>query len=189
MQKTTKTKRGVRIFGTLKIMVAASLLAAMSIVCGKYLAVGVGNVLRFSFENLPILLSGFLFGPVVGAVTGIVADLIGCFLVGYAINPLVTLGAAAIGLVGGTVYMFLKGHTHICHGLCVAVSVCVSHALGSVVIKTLGLAAFYDMPLGVLMLWRLLNYAIIGALEAVLVYFITKNKAVISMFGSERLKQ
>lgn len=164
-------------------MVCASLLAAMSIVCGKYLAVGVGSVLRFSFENLPILLSGFLFGPVVGAVTGTVADLIGCLLVGYAVNPLVTLGAASIGLIGGTAYVLLKKHTHIPHGISVAVSVAAAHTCGSVIVKTLGLAAFYDMPLGVLMLWRLLNYTVVGTLEFVLLYFITKNKSVISVLG------
>lgn len=193
MQKTTEkkhTSRGrVAVFGTLKVMVAASLLVAMSIVCGKYLAVGVGNVLRFSFENLPILLAGFLFGPVVGAVTGIAADLIGCFLVGYAVNPLVTLGAATVGLVGGTAYTLLKVHTRLPHGVSVAVSTALAHLCGSVVVKTLGLSAFYDMPLGVLMLWRLLNYAIVGVLEFLLLCFITKNKAVTAMFGGTRWKQ
>ncbi|MBQ9798211.1 MAG: folate family ECF transporter S component, partial [Clostridia bacterium] len=84
-----------------RLLAVSAFLAALSIICGKYLALSLGNVLRFSFENLSILLAGMVFGPVVGAVVGIVADLVGCLMVGYAINPLVTLGAACVGLLGG----------------------------------------------------------------------------------------
>jgi hypothetical protein len=50
--------------------------------------------------------------------------------------------------------------------------------VGSVLIKTYGLAAFYSMPLWELMLWRLLNYAIVGVLEAVLIVILLSNRAV-----------
>lgn len=186
-RKTTngKSRRGsVAIFGTLKVMVAVSLLIAMSIVCGKYLAFGIGNVLRFSFENLPVIISGMLFGPVVGAVTGIAADLIGCIMVGYAINPLITLGAAIIGGVSGTVFMLMKKRTKFGHGVSVALSVAAAHVLGSVLVKTVGLSAFYDMPFIILLLWRLFNYAIVGGIETVLIYYVTKNKSVISMISN-----
>ncbi len=190
MQKTTEKKNGkIAVFGKLNVMVAASLMVAMSIICGKYLAVGVGNVMRFSFENLPILLSGFMLGPIVGAVTGIAADLIGCVLVGYTVNPLVTLGAALIGFVGGAVYSLLKRKTMLSHLICVAVSVTSAHICGSVVVKTLGLAVFYNMPLWILMLWRLANYAIVGAAETALLYIITKNRAFISTVDKMRIKR
>ncbi|MBP3583660.1 MAG: folate family ECF transporter S component, partial [Clostridia bacterium] len=73
----------------LQLAVALSMLAAISIILGKYLAFGIGNVLRFSFENLPIAFAGIAFGPIAGALVGAVADLIGCLLVGYEINWLV----------------------------------------------------------------------------------------------------
>ena len=56
------------LFGSLKIMACASILAAMSIVLGKYLAFNVTQDIRISFENLPIMIAGIFFGPVVGAV-------------------------------------------------------------------------------------------------------------------------
>ena len=37
-----------------RAMAICAMLAAMSIVCGKYLAIPLGNVMRFSFENLDI---------------------------------------------------------------------------------------------------------------------------------------
>ena len=68
-------------------LVVCAFLVALSIVCGKFLAIPVGEILRFSFENLPILFAGLAFGPVAGALVGVCADLLGCVLRGYAINP------------------------------------------------------------------------------------------------------
>ncbi len=63
--------------------------------------------IRISFENLTILMAGIMFGPLVGMTVGICADVIGCIIVGYAINPLVTLGAASIGLISGSIYFYM----------------------------------------------------------------------------------
>lgn len=178
MSFSNQSKNRVALFGTVRVMALSAVLAAMSIVCGKYLAFGVGQVLRFSFENLPILLAGMLFGPLIGAAVGVAADLIGCVLVGYAINPILTVGAAIIGATGGLLYRRLVRLPE--HGR-ILLSVSAAHLLGSVVIKTVGLAAFYDMPVGILMLWRLLNYLIVGAMEYTLIYFILKNKAIRSV--------
>ena len=167
-------KARVAVFGTLRVLTFSALLCAMSIVLGKYLAIRGGEILRFSFENLPILLAGILFGPVVGAAVGAVADLLGCLLVGYAINPLVTAGAVLIGASAGLLWRLSRRCPL---GPRVLLSVGTAHLLGSVLLKTLGLAAFYAMPLGLLLLWRLLNYAIVGTLEILLTYAILKNQA------------
>ena len=119
-----------------------------------------------------------LFGPLVGAAVGVAADLIGCVLVGYAINPILTVGAATIGLLGGLLYRLPR---RLPQTLRILMAVGIGHLVGSVVIKTLGLAAFYDMPVGLLMIWRLLNYLIVGILEYILIYFIMKNKAIRSV--------
>ncbi|NLJ74293.1 MAG: folate family ECF transporter S component [Firmicutes bacterium] len=83
------------------------LLTAISIVLTRVFGfiipiAGVG-ALRISFGEIPIMLSGILFGPVAGAVTGVAADLIG-----YAINshggaffPGFTLTAALTGIIPG----------------------------------------------------------------------------------------
>ena len=115
------------------------------------------------------------FGPIAGILVGVLADLLGCLMVGYAINPLVTLGAAAIGLVGGILPRLMPRKLPLL--LRLSLSVTVAHIIGSVIIKTFGLAAYYSMPFFVLMLWRLLNYAIIAVLEIALLFFISKNAA------------
>ena len=90
-----------KIQNNLKLTVILALLCAISIVAGKYLAIRGGDVMRFSLENMPVIFAGMAFGPVAGMLVGVVSDLIGCVLVGYTINPLVTVGAGAIGLVSG----------------------------------------------------------------------------------------
>lgn len=162
----------------LRLLVICSFLSAISIVLGKYLAINAGEVLRFSFENLPIIFAGMAFGPLAGLAVGTVADLVGCLLVGYAINPIVTLGAASVGAISG-IYVFLpRTGGGVSHFLRISLAVASAHIIGSVVIKTLGLAAFYAMPVGVLMLWRLLNYLIVGALEGFLLYHLMKNRRI-----------
>ncbi len=167
----------------LRVSISLSMLAAISIILGKYLAINVGEALRFSFENLPVIFAGIFFGPIAGMTVGALADLVGCLLVGYAINPVVTLGAVSIGLVSGLTWYLLK-KAALPTGLTLGVSVALSHLLGSVLIKGAGLSAFYSMPFGILILWRLLNYLIVGALEGILLYFLIKSKTVRSAVSS-----
>jgi ECF transporter S component (folate family) len=171
------TKRSSQ-FRDVKVLILLSLLAAISILCGKYLAFPSGgdSVLRFSFENLPILLAAVHFGPLAGMLVGIMADLLGCLMVGYSINPIITAGAAAIGLAGGLLPRILP--KKLPKALRLVLTVSIAHLLGSVMIKTFGLAAYYDMPFFILMLWRLLNYAIITVLESTLLYLLGKNPAI-----------
>ena len=161
----------------LRLTLILAMLTAISIVCGKYLAIRGGDVMRVSLENMPIIFAGMVFGPAAGALVGVVADLVGCIMVGYTINPVVTLGAGAIGLIAGGMPMLLK-RARIEGTLETVITVAVAHLVGSVLIKTLGLSAYYDMPFIILMLWRVLNYAIVGALDGVLVHVIKRNKGI-----------
>lgn len=172
----------------LKVTAMLAMLCAVSIICGKYLAIRGGDILRFSFENLPIIFAGLSFGPVAGVLVGVVADLVGCVMVGYTVNPLVTLGAAAIGAVSGLSGMILR-KLGIKGWLNISLSVTAAHIVGSVLIKTFGLAAFYDLPLWALMLWRLLNYVIVGTVEAALLVILFRNKEISRLVAEMRPKK
>ena len=152
-------------------------MVAISILMGKYLAIRGGDVMRFSLENTPIILSGIAFGPGAGALVGLVADLVGCIMVGYTINPLVALGAVAIGLISGFVPRILA-RINVNGKLNLAITVAVAHLIGSVVIKTLGLSSYYDMPFIILMLWRALNYLIVGVLDGIVVHILLGHRAI-----------
>ena len=156
----------------LKRTVTLSLLCAMSIVLGKYLAIPLGNILRFSLESAPIFFAAYVYGPISAVGVAIVADLLGCLLVGYAINPLVTLGAIVIALCAAFAFRMLGS---LPLALRVGLSTFVGHMLGSVVVKTFGLAIFYDISFGALMLWRLLNYIVVCILDGCAVYALIKS--------------
>ena len=182
-QKQNKKGRSA-LFGSLRIMTVAALLAAMSFILGKFLQIPnpFSEIIRLSFENLPIL--------IVGAATGAVADLVGCLLYGYPINPLVTLGAATVGLVSGLVANYVIRRPL---WLSCAVSTALAHLTGSVVIKSLGLAAWYlskyNMGLLELMLWRLLTYSVIGVLEGTVIVLLLKVKAISSHIEELKAKK
>lgn len=160
------------------------LLAALSIVFGKLLAFNIGETFRVSLENLPIILSGITLGPLYGALIGLVADLVGCLMVGYAVNPLVTLGAMAVGFMSGFVFRLIKGEGR---GR-VALSVFAAHLCGSLLIKTAGLSAFYGMDYFSLFFYRLINYLPIAVVESIIVCILAKNRGInetLSKFGGE----
>ena len=82
---------------SVRTLTMLALLVAMSIVFSRVLSISTGFV-RFNLGSLPVLLAAVVFGPGAGFAVGAVADIIGGVLAGYAINPLITLGAGAIGL-------------------------------------------------------------------------------------------
>jgi ECF transporter S component (folate family) len=133
--------------------------------------------------NTPV---GFAWLP--GVLVGVVSDLVGCLMVGYTVNPIVTLGAGAIGLASGIAFILLKKTNH--QGwLNISLSVAIGHIIGSVIIKTIGLWTYYNTPFEILLLWRVLNYLIVGILDGVVVYILLKNKEInrmITKIGAEK---
>lgn len=170
-----KKKRSKILLGSLKVMLASALLAAISIVCGKFLSFPQDGIFRFSAENLPILFAGMAFGPTAGMITAVLADLLGCLMRGWAPLPWVTVGAGVLGLTGGLVYRFLPAKRL---WIRVGTSVFFAHLLGSVLIKTINLYQVYRIPYSVALGWRGLNYLLVGAVEFFLLTLLFRNKSV-----------
>jgi ECF transporter S component (folate family) len=86
--------------------VYAGLFIAVSVVLTRFISGNVMfggiSILRLSFGQVPLFLSGILLGPVYGALSGALADIIG-----YPLNPLgpyfpgFTLSSALSGLIPG----------------------------------------------------------------------------------------
>lgn len=178
-KKSIKNRKHIPLFGSLQGLCFSALLTAMSIVLGKFLQIPnpFQEFIRISFENLPILMAGITLGPIVGAVVGIVADLIGCLLYGYAINPIITIGAASVGIVSGLISYIIKNPLVVK----VVASIVPAHIVGSVLIKSAGLAMWYLEKYGLgyweFVAWRLLNYALVATAEGIIIYLLLKNKA------------
>ncbi len=153
-----------------KFLVRIAVLAAISLILGKFLSFKLEPWGRVSFENLTVLLCGYLYGPVAGALCGAVADLVGCLAYGYAINPIITLGACAVGAYAG-----VFGVRGALRKPRLWLSVAVGHAIGSVLIKSLGIYLFYATPLPTLAL-RVPIYLITGIAEYTVLALLLRNK-------------
>ena len=99
--------------------------------------------------------------------------MIGGVLAGYAINPLITLGAGAIGLVAGLAWQKLPG---LRTGLRLQISVLLGHFVGSMVITSLALRIFYGYPWATLAV-RIPNALILAAVNTVLLRILLENRA------------
>ena len=155
---------------------ASALLVAMSIVFSRVLSISTGFV-RFNLGSLPVLLAALLFGPWAGFAVGAVADMIGGVLAGYAINPLITLGAGAIGLVAGYAWQKLP---NLRTGLRLQISVLLGHFVGSMVINSLALRIFYGYAWSVL-LTRIPNAIVLAAVNTVLLRILLENRSLMKL--------
>ena len=156
-------------------LTSAAMLTALSVLigifCKNFLNFGGGRI-RLTFENLPIILAGILFGPVIGSIAGISSDLTSYLLSSqsYPPNIIVTFGAATIGFVSGAIshYVVRKRGT-----VQIILSTLFSHLIGSVIIKSIGLYQFY----GLAILWRIPLYLIVIPIETIFLCILFKNSS------------
>ena len=153
---------------SVRTLTAMALLIAMSIVFSRVLSISTGFV-RFNLGSLPVPWAGF--------VVGMVADIIGGVLAGYAINPLITLGAASIGLVGGLGWQKLS---NLRTGNRLWCSVLAAHFVGSMVINSLALHLFYGYAWAVLVA-RIPNALVRTAVNTVLLRILLENRALMAV--------
>ena len=181
--KKKETKIGI--FGSIKIMTMAAMLTAMSVVIGifcKSLLNFGGGLFRITFENLPILMSGIMFGPIVGGIVGAATDIISYLLSNqaYPINLIVPLGATSVGFVSGlfSKYVFKKrGFSRIIFSSAFA------HIVGSMIIKPIGLFQFYQWAV----LWRVPMYLVIAPIEILIICLMYKNRSVKKLLDGDIL--
>jgi len=169
-------------FRNVQTLTLSAMLAAISVIigifCKNFLNFDNG-LFRITFENLPIIFSGILFGPVVGGMVGVTSDLISYLLSSQAYPPnlIVTLGAFAVGFVSGLMakYVVRRPGT-----LQTVLSASVAHIVGSMIIKPIGLYQFY----GILVLFRIPLYLVIAPVEICILCWILRRKYFQRMFES-----
>ena len=177
--------RESKIFGSVKRLALAAMLTAMSVVIGIFCKTVLNfadGLFRITFENLPIILGGIMFGPIVGAIIGAASDLLSYLLSPQTFPPnlIVTLGASVIGMTAGIVSkLVVKRHG----ALQFALSGGIAHLIGSVVIKSSGLFAYYQW----LILWRIPLYLVIAPIEIMIMCLLYKNSAFRRLFDKEMI--
>ncbi|MBR2444932.1 MAG: folate family ECF transporter S component [Clostridia bacterium] len=174
-QKSKGSLSGARLLTVTAMLTAISVV--IGIFCKTYLNFGDG-LFRITFENLPIIMAGILYGPIIGGVVGLSTDLISYMLSTqvYPINLLVTIGATLVGVVAGIVskYIIKKNGN-----LQIIVAGALSHVICSMIIKSIGLYEFYN----IMVLLRIPTYLVIGSLEIFLLCKLLNRKSFAKIVG------
>ena len=176
-----QNSKKVALFGSIRALTVSAMLTAISVVIGIFCKTALnfdGGLFRVTFENLPIILSGILYGPIVGGVVGACSDLVSYLLSSqvYPPNLIVTLGATLVGVVSGIVSKFIirkKGTAQI------VLSGALAHIVGSMIVKPIGLYQFY----GALVLLRIPLYMLIAPVEILLLCTLLKRKSFAKVVG------
>ncbi len=176
-----KKKKKIALFGNVRVLAMAALLCAVSAVM-KLLSINLGEVIRFSFENFPIIFAGIFFGPVIGGAVGVVADLLGCLLHGFGVIPLITLSSLCVGVFAGCVPLVFKRISN----ATIITSTFLAHVIGNMLVKTFALSLTYGTPFDVL-IWRVPIYVITAFVESVLIIILYKSRVIKN--GIERVKK
>ena len=160
-----------------KALACCALLAAISIVMARLLSYAQPGGVRWSLDKFPLFLSGLLFGPLAGCLTGFVADFTGS-LMQFGFNPIFCPPAILYGLCGGLFQVFLAKK---CSVFRLALSYLPAVVFGSILYQSAALAwvysetafwpAFYANLLS-----RGVQFAITLVLETAILYLLIKTK-------------
>jgi len=160
----------------LRKLALCAFFAALSIVLGKFLAFNIGDTIRISLENLPLILASIAFGPIWGGLTAVCADLIGCVLRGYAIIPLITVAQLFMGILPGLIFRYVTRSS--VAAAATALNVFLTHTVCSVLIKTVALHLTYTTPYDALFATRIPSYIIVAAVETYATILLLKSSVI-----------
>ena len=167
--------RNVKVLTVSAMMIALS--AVIGYVCKTIPALNLGTGLRITFENLPIIVSGIMFGPVVGGCVGCLADLLSCLFSAQTPMPWVLVGSIAVGVVAGMSSKLIVIRNGF---LKLIVAELLAHLVGSMIVKTAALYAVF----GPIVLFRIPMSIGIAAVEIALLCVMYKNKTVRNLIDS-----
>lgn len=171
-----KKENRIKLFGSVKVLCAAAILCALTTIIA-FICKGftIGPFLRITFENLPIIFSGYVFGPIVGLAVGVCSDLIsGLVVYGGGWLPAVTVGAGSVGLFAGIMSRIIPFKNKFIH---LGFSVFIPHIIGNMIIKSAAFMFSYGTPF-VQVLLRVPLYAVIMVVEYLLLLVITNNTTI-----------
>lgn len=148
-------------------LVFMSVLVAMTIVLSRMMAIDLGFA-RFTMGSICIIMSGLWFGPAAGAACGLAADILGCLIQGYAVNPLITIGAMVWGVIPALMKPLMLGGSRVRKIVILCVSVLISSILGTLGFTYAGLVLILGYDFWAILPTRLTQFAAMTPVYCVL---------------------
>lgn len=159
-------------------LVKGAFLAAISIVLTRLFSFEYLEIIRVGFGNIPLMLSGLLFGPFVGGITGAVADIVGVLISARGTPHLgFTLTSALSGVIPGIFAMyFIKyprdGKQFTYPRILIAVFFVIMGS--SLILNSIWLSQLYGTPFMILLKTRAISGMIMVITHSFLTYNIIK---------------
>ncbi len=172
-----------KIIHRLILMTSIAMMTALSFILERFFPLINTDTLRISLGNVPILLTSILFGPIPGALCGLLADIIGCFLSGYPPFPFLMLAPLCVGIIPGLSVKLFTGNdkikiSNLAFLFC---TITVTNVLASLIITTIGLNMLYSTPIIVLLPQRVPAFLINTAIEIICLFLLLKNNALLKL--------
>lgn len=161
----------------LRQLTATAMLTALSIILERILSITPASNtmdIRITFANIPIIIAGMLISPVMGAVCGVVSDLAGCIISGYAPFPILTAAPLVTGLVPALIVKAAGLDKKVDAGFVykstvLVLAVTISHILSSVIITTYGLSVMRGVGYVPMLITRIPSMLIGLVIDAVMI--------------------
>ncbi len=160
------------------VALLTAITVVMALVCKNFT---IAPFLRITFENMPLILTGYAFGPWAGLFAGAVADFLNT-MVTYGFgqwNPLITLGAGLVGFAAGALARWVWPRRGT---VCLLLSTVAGHLVGNILMKSLAFWVYFRTPLPLLLL-RAAVCATCGVVEFFLLYALLRNRGVTKLLG------
>ena len=156
-----------RPYQNIYVLISLALLTALQIIMTRLFKINLGFA-RFNLGSVATIMAGLWFGPVCGALTGGVADLLGSFLQGYAPNPLIMVAAMLWGAIP-PMMVFRSPLTSRRMGIIrISLSIAFSAFLCTMILNTTGLVLFYGYDIRSILPVRALQCVIMTPVYCVL---------------------
>lgn len=160
------------------VLAKAAFLVALSVVLTRYLSIllpiGGAQGVRIGFGSIPINLSGILFGPVIGGITGLAADALGMLISPQGtFHPGFMFSSMLTGVIPGIVFLGVRrrynGELKIKPGNVFVGQLLVALVV-SLVLNTFWLSQLFGNSFLILLPPRMLNAAINVPVQTFIIY-------------------
>ncbi len=164
-------------FSNIRRLTATAMLIALSVVFERLLPIVDAPEMRLSLGNVPIALASLSISPLHGVVCGVIADVIGCFIKGYAPNPFLMAAPVAVGLLPA---VFARICDKMKMGLLpkLVCSMVLTNIIASGVLTPFGLSILYGSVFSVLFVTRIPTMVLGTVIEILVLYLIMKSSII-----------
>ena len=152
-----------------KTMAVLSILLALEIIIARFGTIRPSESIKLSLDFIPVVIAAILYGPIPAVVMSILADILGAFL--FPVGPFFpgfTVTAAVTGLIYGLLLYKSQSFPRVLLAVVLQQLVC------SLLLNTFWLHVLYGLPYLPTMAARLIQCAIMAALQLVLIPVIAR---------------